>query len=316
MKKDHYFPHEIQTRNDEAVMELIECEGASGYGIYWALMEYLRTQDGYIGNTVAVKTIARQMRTKSYKVDSVLRNYGLFIITDNTFRSVKMEKVMKPLDDKRKAMNAQCSRTAQAMPKQCKSSEEAVSEQESDNSLKINHPSSEKASIVKESKEKESKENTSSPISSSSPAAEEAAEEKVLSKSFVPAWEKYVDELQKDEQWLELVAMRSGLKEQFYTLLPRIVESFKRHVRSIGNEGHILSSGDAKHYFFFFLNPSSPTYKNLILELQKPVHKGKYKHEDRDPTTGQRSYCGVPIPADAPPRPNSQAVWCEGKWVY
>ena len=33
MKKDYYSPHEIRTRNDEAVMELIECEGASGYGI-------------------------------------------------------------------------------------------------------------------------------------------------------------------------------------------------------------------------------------------------------------------------------------------
>ena len=110
--------------------------------------------------------------------------------------------------------------------------------------------------------------------------------------------------------------MRSGLKEKFSVLFPRIVEAFKRHVRAIGNEGQILSPGDAKHYFWFFMNPSSPTYKNLILELQKPVDMGKYKHEDRDPTTGQRSYCGVPIPADAPPRPNAQAVWCDGKWVY
>jgi len=115
---------------------------------------------------------------------------------------------------------------------------------------------------------------------------------------------------------MELVAMRSGLQQQFYTLFPLIVESFKRHVRSIGNEGQIFSSSEAKHYFWFFMNPSSPTYKNLILELQKPVDKGKYKHEDVDPATGQRSYCGVPIPSDAPPRPNEQAVWCEGKWVY
>ena len=157
-------------------------------------------------------------------------------------------------------------------------------------------------------------EDTSSPISSSSTA--EAAEEKVLSSSFVPTWERYIDELKDDEQWMGLVAMRSGLKQQFYTLFPRIVESFKRHVRAIGNEGHIVSSGDAKHYFWFFMNPSSPTYKNLILELQKPADKGKYKYEDRDPTTGKRSYCGVPIPDDAPPRPNSQAVWCEGKWVF
>jgi hypothetical protein len=314
MKKDYYFPHEIQTRNDEAVMELIECEGASGYGIYWALMEYLRTQDGYIGKTVAIKTIARQMRTKPNKVDSVLRNYGLFVVTENTFRSAKMEKVMKPLDDKRKTMETRHKVTVQAMPKQCKGSEEAVTGQKMDNSLEINATSSKNTSIVKKSKGKERKEDTSSPISSSSTA--EAAEEKVLSSSFVPTWERYIDELKDDEQWMELVAMRSGLKQQFYTLFPRIVESFKRHVRAIGNEGHIVSSGDAKHYFWFFMNPSSPTYKNLILELQKPVDKGKYKYEDRDPTTGQRSYCGVPIPDDAPPRPNSQAVWCEDKWVY
>ena len=313
MKKDYYFPHEIRTRNDEAVMELIECEGASGYGIYWALMEYLRTQEGYVGKMVAVKTIARQMRTKPYKVDSVLRNYDLFIVTEKTFRSAKLEMVMKPLDDKRRAMETRCKGSAQTMQEQCKSSAAAVSEQKSDNSLEISSASSEKASLIKKNKVNKSKEDTSSPISSSSA---EAAEEIVLSKSFVPAWEKYVDELQQDEQWMELAAMHSGMKQQFFTLFPRIVESFKRHVRSLGNEGSILSPSDAKHYFYFFLNPSSPTYKNLILELQKPKDKGKFKYEDRDPTTGQRSYCGVPIPADAPPRPNAQAVWCEDKWVY
>ena len=189
-------------------------------------------------------------------------------------------------------------------------------QKQKENSLETSEVSSEKNDIVSfEVKVKgEGKEDTSSPISSSSTA--EAAEEKVLSSSFVPTWERYIDELKDDEQWMELVAMRSGLKQQFYTLFPRIVESFKRHVRAIGNEGHIVSSGDAKHYFWFFMNPSSPTYKNLILELQKPADKGKYKYEDREPTTGQRSYCGVPIPADAPPRPNHQAVWCENKWVF
>ena len=311
MKKDYYFPHEIRTRNDEAVMELIECEGASGYGIYWALMEYLRTQEGYVGKMVAVKTIARQMRTKPYKVDSVLRNYDLFIVTEKTFRSAKLESVMKPLDDKRKAMETRCKSSAQVMPKQCESSEEAVNEQNLDNSLKLNDESPEKTSLIKKNKVKKN----TSPISSSSAEAV-AVEKEVLSKSFVPVWERYVNELQHDEQWMELAAMRSGMKQQFFTLFPRIVESFKRHVRSLGNEGSILSPSDAKHYFFFFLNPSSPTYKNLILELQKPIDKGKYKYEDRDPTTGQRSYCGVPIPTDAPPRPNGQAVWCDGKWVF
>ena len=302
MKKDQYIPHEISMRSTTEVMNLIEKEGPAGYGIYWALMEYLRVQDGYIGDIQALKTLKRELKIRQTKLDKVLYGYGLFVCNGNTFYSPKLNEVMKPFEQRRAKIEAY------------------KRQKQKDNSLETSEVSSEKNDIVSfEVKGKgegkgEGKEDTSSPISSSSTA--EAAEEKVLSSSFVPTWERYIDELKDDEQWMELVAMRSGLKQQFYTLFPRIVESFKCHVRAIGNEGHIVSSGDAKHYFWFFMNPSSPTYKNLILELQKPVDKGKYKHEDLDPTTGKRSYCGVPIPADAPPRPNAQAVWCDGKWVY
>ena len=302
MKKDQYIPHEISMRSTTEVMNLIEKEGPAGYGIYWALMEYLRVQDGYIGDIQALKTLKRELKIRQTKLDKVLYGYGLFVCNGNTFYSPKLNEVMKPFEQRRAKIEAY------------------KRQKQKDNSLETSEVSSEKNDIVSfEVKGKgegkgEGKEDTSSPISSSSTA--EAAEEKVLSSSFVPTWERYIDELKDDEQWMELVAMRSGLKQQFYTLFPRIVESFKCHVRAIGNEGHIVSSGDAKHYFWFFMNPSSPTYKNLILELQKPVDKGKYKHEDRDPTTGKRSYCGVPIPADAPPRPNAQAVWCDGKWVF
>ena len=302
MKKDQYIPHEISMRSTTEVMNLIEKEGPAGYGIYWALMEYLRVQDGYIGDIQALKTLKRELKIRQTKLDKVLYGYGLFVCNGNTFYSPKLNEVMKPFEQRRAKIEAY------------------KRNKQKENSLEISEVSSEKNDIVSfEVKGKgegkgEGKEDTSSPISSSSTA--EAAEEKVLSSSFVPTWERYIDELKDDEQWMELVAMRSGLKQQFYTLFPRIVESFKRHVRAIGNEGHIVSSGDAKHYFWFFMNPSSPTYKNLILELQKPVDKGKYKYEDRDPATGQRSYCGVPIPDDAPPRPNHQAVWCEGKWVF
>ena len=42
MKRDQYIPHEVSMRNTSEVMNLIEKEGMEGYGIYWALMEYLR----------------------------------------------------------------------------------------------------------------------------------------------------------------------------------------------------------------------------------------------------------------------------------
>ena len=296
MKKDQYIPHEVSMRNTTEVMNLIENEGMAGYGIYWALLEYLRTQDDYVGDLRVLKSLARQLKTKLAKIESVLKGYGLFIVTDYSFRSRKLESAMKPLEDKRKAMSKQNVGKAEANRKQNEVKPEAEHNQVHCNTLKTNAEMV--LSKVKESKVKKSKEITSS-LSSS-----------------LPAWEQYVDELQQEEQWKELMAMRTGLKQQFYTLYPRIVENFKQHVRLLGNEGRILSPSDAKHYFCFFLEPGSVTFKRLVAELQKPVDKGKYKFEDRDPTTGKRSYCGVPIPDDAPPRPNDQAVWSDGKWRF
>ena len=296
MKKDQYIPHEVSMRNTTEVMNLIENEGMAGYGIYWALLEYLRTQDDYVGDLRVLKSLARQLKTKLAKIESVLNSYGLFSVTDYTFRSRKLESAMKPLEEKRKAMSKQNAGKAEANRKQNEVKTDAEHNQVPCNSLKTN--SEMVLSKVKESKVEKSKEITSS-----------------LSPSL-PAWERYVDELQQEEQWKELMAMRTGLKQQFYTLYPRIAENFKQHVRLLGNEGRILSPSDAKHYFCFFLEPGSVTFKRLVAELQKPVDKGKYKFEDRDPVTGQRSYCGVSIPEDAPPRPNEQAVWNGGKWVY
>ena len=296
MKKDQYIPHEVSMRNTTEVMNLIENEGMAGYGIYWALLEYLRTQDDYVGDLRVLKSLARQLKTKLAKIESVLNSYGLFSVTDYTFRSRKLESAMKPLEEKRKAMSKQNAGKAEANRKQNEVKTDAEHNQIPCNSLKTN--SEMVLSKVKESKVKKSKEITSS-----------------LSPSL-PAWERYVDELQQEEQWKELMAMRTGLKQQFYTLYPRIAENFKQHVRLLGNEGRILSPSDAKHYFCFFLEPGSVTFKRLVAELQKPVDKGKYKFEDRNPVTGKRSYCGVSIPADAPPRPNEHAVWNGGKWVY
>ena len=296
MKKDQYIPHEVSMRNTTEVMNLIENEGMTGYGIYWALFEYLRTQDDYVGDVRVLRSLARQLKTKLAKVEAVLHNYGLFTLTDFSFRSTKLDAMMRPLENKRKVMEKKNGTKVEEEQMQNDSKPNIECNQVPYKSLKTN--SEMVLSKVKESKVKKSKEITSS-LSSS-----------------LPAWERYVDELQQEEQWKELMAMRTGLKQQFYTLYPRIVENFKQHVRLLGNEGRILSPSDAKHYFCFFLEPGSVTFKRLMAELQKPVDKGKYRYEDRDPTTGKRSFCGVPIPDDAPPRPNGQAVWNGNKWVF
>ena len=295
MKRDQYIPHEVSMRNTSEVMNLIEKEGMMGYGIYWALMEYLRVQDDYVGDIRSLSTLKRELRIRQSRLDKVLHGYGLFVCNGNTFYSPKLNEVMKPFEQRRARIEAY------------------KLQKQKENSLKISGEAPEKSDIVSfEGKGKgEGKGKTTS--------KEEKGGGDAVAVASVPstlAWERYIDELQQEQQWIEVMAMRSGFGLVFVNRFPEVLRLFKLHVQAVGNEKDIQSPGDAKRYFCFFNTPGSAPFRQLVAELQKPIDKGKYRYEDNDPATGQRSYCGVPIPCDAPPRPNAQAVWNGEKWVY
>ena len=297
MKKDQYIPHEVSMRNTSEVMNLIEKEGMEGYGIYWALMEYLRTQDDYIGDIEVLKSLARQLRVRLPKLKRIMENYGLFSCTETTFLSPKLVEVMKPFEDRRARIEAY------------------KRDKQKQNSLEISDVNSEKGDIVSfevkgkgEGKGKEERKTTSS--------LKEKDDDGLVPVSITPAWECYVDELRHEQSWIEIMAMRSGLGKAFVQRFDKVLQLFKEHVQAVAHESHIVSPSEAKRYFCFFNTLGSATFQKLVDEFHKPADKGKYKHEDRDPTTGKRSYCGVPIPDFAPPRPNSQAVWNGNEWIY
>ena len=298
MKKDQYIPHEVSLRNTTEVINLIESEGAAGYGIYWALMEYLRVQEGYVGDLQALAPLKRQLKIRQPKLDKVLNGFGLFICNGNTFFSPKLNEVMKPFEEKRARIEAY------------------KRNKQKENSLKISEEASPKCDIVsfevKGKGEGKGKEETTSSLNKKDDDDSESLAVPVL------AWERYVNELRNEQSWIEIMAMRSGLGKVFVQRFDEILQAFKEHVQSIAHESHIDSPSEAKKYFCFFNTPGSATFNRIAAILHKTVDKGEYKHEDRDPTTGQRSYCGVPIPADAPPRPNAQAVWNEEKrkWIF
>ena len=222
MKRGQYILHEVSMRNTSEVMNLFEKEEMMGYGIYWALMEYLRVQDDYVGDIRSLSTLKRELRIRQSRLDKVLHGYGLFVCNGNTFYSPKLNEVMKPFEQRRARIEAY------------------KLQKQKENSLKISGEAPEKSGVVSfEGKGKGEGKGEGTTTSNKEDDGGDGA-----SVPTVLAWERYVN------------------------------------------------------------------------ELQKPIDKGKYKHEDVDPATGQRSYCGVPILSDAPPRPNVQAVWCEGKWVY
>lgn len=101
MRYVQYFPHDVETRHDSGIMQLIETEGASGYGFFWVLIEYLRMQDDYIGYVSALQTLGRQIKVRLPRATRVLYDYGLFVIEGERFYSPMLMEGMKPLEEKR-----------------------------------------------------------------------------------------------------------------------------------------------------------------------------------------------------------------------
>ena len=294
MKNDQYIPHEVSTRTNSQVINLIEAEGAAGYGFYWALLEYLRAQPHYTGDIRAIKNLSRQLRIRIDKALRILNNYGLFVVNKIDFYSPMLVEKMLPLERKR--------------AKVCPENVANVSE-EPCNSLEISSASF-KEEKRKEEKNKEEKTTTSS----SSKEDVDAADAGVAKQP----WESHIDSLRGEEQWKEIMAMRSGMGKEFLRRFDDVLRHFKQHVQAVANESRIVSPSEAKKYFCFFLTPGSAPYQKLMEHLKQTKKSDAYRFEDFNPTTGQRSYCGVPIPHDAPPRPNDQAVWIDEKkkWVY
>ena len=290
MKKDQYIPHEVSMRHTTEVMNLIEKEGVTGYGIYWAIMEYLRTQDNYIGDFRALKNLARQLKVRPSKMLKILCEYDLFVYNDFTFYSPKLVDLMKEFDDRRARIEAY------------------KRKKRADNLLDINTGDDTISFEVKGEGEVKGEVKVSS--------SKEEGDDGVAPIPTILAWERYVDELQHEQHWIEIMAMRSGMGKAFVQRFGEILEHFKRHVQALGGEKEIQSPSDAKRYFCFYNTPGSAPFLKLMEYLKQTEIVEPYRFEDRDPVTGERSYCGVPIPEDAPPRPNDQAVWCNGKWVY
>ena len=96
MAKDtFYFSHDYNPRADEKIKLLIRRHGILGYGIFWAIIEDL------YNNANALRTdyegIAFDLRVDTNIVKSVINDFDLFIIKDDFFGSLS---VQRRLDDR------------------------------------------------------------------------------------------------------------------------------------------------------------------------------------------------------------------------
>ena len=292
MKKDQYLQHDASATENIRIARMVFAEKAEGYGIYWMLIEHLRKQDLYKSSMEYVEILSHKVNTSVEKIERIITKYQLFHMENGEFYSTGLCERMEKLDETRRkrVINGKKGGVAKARL------DKAL--REGGNTMAVED------SKVKESREKES---NSIIIRDNNPVHPAAA-------AAVQSWEKCVDALAKEQAWFDYMAMRSELgKERFRQQYPEIIKFFKQHIISYGKESSITTLSDAKSYFSNFILPGKPPHQRLLEKLDEARARNPYRFEDISPD-GKRSYCGMPIPDDAPPRPSANALWGKGKW--
>lgn len=140
MKKDtFYFSHDYTARSDEKIKNLLYNLGYEGYGIYWALIEELYQNANALRRQY--KRIAFDMRVEEKTIKSVIEDYELFVIDEDFFGSMSVQRRLELRDEKSKkasdSAKARWSKDANAL--QTQSDSNAIKESKvKENKLKEN----------------------------------------------------------------------------------------------------------------------------------------------------------------------------------
>ncbi len=119
MAKDvYYFSHDANSQDDPKCMVLIDQLGMEGYGIFWALIEKLRSASGYKLPVSICSSLGKRWGTSKEKVQAVIENYSLFKLTeDNHFFSERLIHSMELKSLKaRESANKRWNKDAVALP--------------------------------------------------------------------------------------------------------------------------------------------------------------------------------------------------------
>lgn len=117
-KKDaYYFSHDSNAQDDPKCMMLIDQLGMEGYGIFWALIEKLRCEAEYKLPLIVCKSYAKRWGTSEQKILTTISDFGLFVIENNMFFSLRLKDSMLLKSEKaRKSAYLRWGNNANALP--------------------------------------------------------------------------------------------------------------------------------------------------------------------------------------------------------
>ena len=121
-KETYYFSHDYTARTDAKIKKLLQKHGYLGYGLYWALIEDLYLNENCI--QYDIECIAFDLRTNEMIIESIINDFNLFELSNNTFSSISVQKRMEKRNEKSEKASLSASKrwnNANAMQTQCDS---------------------------------------------------------------------------------------------------------------------------------------------------------------------------------------------------
>jgi len=98
MKKT-YFNHDSTARNDYRIIKLRAKLGYEGYGVFWALLELLFTEENKIC-TSQYDILAYGLQCETNILQQVIEDFDLFVIEDGCFYSKRLNKHIDEINNK------------------------------------------------------------------------------------------------------------------------------------------------------------------------------------------------------------------------
>lgn len=184
----NWFSHDSNARNSKKLIRLRQKHGASGYGVYWMLIERLRDEEAYTSDR-DYEMIAFDLRVDVETIRSVVEDFGLFEVSEDGmyFHAPGLDERMELKDVRsaagKKGAANRWGKNASRMAQNGKTIANDIANDDFANSIKD-----------KISKEKKDKISISSSSSSPSPSVEvdpsedEEQQEQFLSYMFFKNW--------------------------------------------------------------------------------------------------------------------------------
>lgn len=188
---------------------------------------------------------------------------------------------------------------------------EYASQYDAEGKMRLQHARTRREEEIREEKSIKNtiiSNDTITPVSSSRRA--------VNSSSF--SWQEVVLNIPHDCEWALSVLGKHKQGEQFARHWPTVKEFFIQHVTAQSKGRELHSDDEVRRYLANFL-ANQHTVQALLDYIAREERSAPvlYQFEDQGSCPGHRRFGGVPIPDDAPPRPNGLAQWCsqDNCWI-